>query len=80
LALNTTALEVNNERLQNLKDAVERHATLLYGHEENDHPGLITRIAKLEQIDNERTWTLRSIGVALLGVIGKFVYDFMSMV
>jgi hypothetical protein len=75
LANNTTALEVNNERLQNLKEAVERHAHVLYGHEENDHPGLITRIAKIEHADTERRWTLRSVVVAFLGLCGKFVYD-----
>jgi hypothetical protein len=80
LANNTTALEVNNERLQNLKDAVERHAHVLYGHEENDHPGLITRIAKIEQADTERRWTLRSVLIAFIGLCGKFVYDFITHV
>jgi hypothetical protein len=80
LALNTTALGVNNERLQNLKDAVERHATVLYGHEENDHPGMITRMAKIEQSDNERRWTLRTVTLAFVGVCVKLVYDFMSLI
>jgi hypothetical protein len=80
LALNTTALEVNNERLQNLKEAVERHATVLYGHEENDHPGLITRIAKIEQADTERKWSLRTVVIAFVSLAGKVVYDFISSI
>lgn len=80
LACNTAALGVNNERLQNLKEAVERHATVLYGHEENDHPGMITRMAKIEQSDNERRWTLRTVSVAFIGVCVKLIYDFMSLI
>lgn len=77
---NTIALEVNNERLANLKEAVDKHTTILYGHEENDRPGLITRIAKIEQADSERKWTLRSVTVAFLGLCVKSVYDWISHV
>ena len=80
LTNNTIALEVNNERLQNLKESVDRHATVLYGHEENDHPGLITRIAKIEQADTERKWSLRTVVMAFVGLAGKIVYDFISHV
>lgn len=80
LTNNTIALEVNNERLQNLKEAVDRHATVLYGHEENDHPGLITRIAKIEQADTERKWSLRTVVMAFVGLAGKIVYDFINLV
>lgn len=75
---NTIALEVNNERLQNLKESVDKHNHVLYGHEDNDHPGLITRIAKIEQADVERRWSLRTVVVAFVSLAGKTAYDFMS--
>lgn len=78
LSLNTTALELNNQRLKNLKESVDRHATILFGHESNDYPGLITRIAKIEQTDTERRWTLRTVLVACMGICAKFLYDFLS--
>ena len=74
----TTALEVNNERLQNLKESVDNHGTILYGAEENDHPGLTTRMAKIEQTETERKWTLRSVLVAFIGVVSKVAYDFFN--
>ena len=77
---NTIALEVNNERLQNLKEAVDRHAHVLYGHEENDHPGLITRLATLEKADKHRNVMLGTILTAAVGMIVKMAYDFISMV
>lgn len=75
LALNTTALEINNERLQNLKESVDKHATILYGSEDNGRPGLITRIAKVEQAEAERKWTLRSVTLAFIGLSAKFIWD-----
>ena len=59
---------------------MDRHATVLYGHEENDRPGMITRMAKIEQADTERKWTLRSVAIAFMGAVGKLFYDFINHV
>ena len=71
----TTALEVNNERLLTLKEAVDKHRVILFGHEENAHPGLITRVASIEKADKERKYTVRTVTGAFFALCGKFIWD-----
>jgi predicted metal-dependent phosphotriesterase family hydrolase len=74
----TTALEVNNERLQNLKEAMDKHRQILYGHDDGDKLGLIARMVSIEKMDKERKWTLRTVVASFLGMTGKVFWDLFS--
>jgi hypothetical protein len=75
----TVALQVNNVKLEMLVAAVDRHRVILFGHEENDKPGLITRIHTIENADKERRWTVRTVSVAFFGMLGKYLYDLFNL-
>lgn len=71
----TTALEVNNVKLQNLVVAVDRHREILYGHDDGDHPGLLHDMKELKKTETERRLTLRGVTAAFVGLVGKFLWD-----
>jgi hypothetical protein len=74
----TLSMEVNNERLDNLRIAVDRHRELLYGHDDGDHPGLLQDMKELKKTERERRLTLRGALVAFVGGLGamcKLVWD-----
>jgi hypothetical protein len=73
--LQTTALEINNERLENLRIAVDRHREILFGHNENDNKGLVAKMAELEKAEKERKWTVRTVAGSFMALLGKFLYD-----
>ena len=71
----TTALEVNNMKLENLCVAVDRHREILFGHDDGDKPGLLQDMNELKRTEKERRLTLRGVAVAFIGLVGKFCYD-----
>jgi len=71
----TTTLAVNNDRLDNLRIAVDRHREILYGHDDGDTPGLISKMKSLEKVETERKLTLRGVTAAFVGLCGKFLWD-----
>jgi len=73
--LQTTALEINNERLDNLRIAVDRHRIILYGHEDGDNLGLVTQMQELKKTEKERRLTLRGVTAAFTALVGKFCWD-----
>jgi len=73
--LQTTALEVNSERLDNLRIAVDRHREILYGHDDGVSPGLLSEMNELRKTEKERRLTLRGVTAAFVGLAGKFVWD-----
>jgi hypothetical protein len=74
--LQTTALEVNNERLDNLRIAVDRHRTILYGNDDGYRKGLVAQMDDLQKTERERKWTVRTVTASFLGLTGKFLWDF----
>lgn len=74
--LHTSALEVNNERLENLRVAVDRHREILYGHDDGQRTGLISDMRELQKSEKERKWTVRTVTASFLGLCGKFLWDF----
>jgi hypothetical protein len=74
--LHTTALGVNNERLDHLCKAVDRHREILYGHDDGDHIGLVAQMNELQKSETERKWTVRTVTASFLGLTGKFLWDF----
>jgi hypothetical protein len=73
--LQTTALEINNERLDNLRIAVDRHREILYGNNDGDHLGLVAEMQELKKTEKERRWTVRTVTAAFVGMVGKFLWD-----
>ena len=73
--LQTTALEVNNERLDNLRIAVDRHREILYGHDDGTRSGLLMEMNELRKTERERRLTLRGVTAAFVGLAGKFLWD-----
>lgn len=71
----TTVIEVNNERLENLRIAVDRHRELLYGHDDGFHAGLLHDMNELKKTEKERRLTLRGVTAAFVGLAGKFLWD-----
>lgn len=77
--LQTTALEVNNERLDNLRIAVDRHREILYGHDDGERLGLVAEMNELRKTEKERRLTLRGVTAAFLAMVGKFLWDIWSI-
>ena len=75
IGVHTSALQVNNERLNTLVSAVDRHREILYGHDDGDHPGLLHDMVELKNTEKERRLTLRGVAVAFMGMVGKVCYD-----
>ena len=74
----TLSMEVNNERLDNLRIAVDRHRELLYGHDDGEKPGLLQDMNEIKKTERERRLTLRGALVAFVGGLGavcKLVWD-----
>ena len=76
IAVQTTALQVNNVQLENLCVAVDRHREILYGHDDGDHPGLLQDMKELKKTEKERRMTLRGVALAFMTMVGKVCYDF----
>lgn len=75
IAVQTTALEVNNVELKNLCMAVDRHRIILYGDDDGDNEGLVTKMRGLEKTEMERKLSLRGVTAAFVGVCGKVIWD-----
>ena len=60
------------ERVDRLLEIGIRHDRLLAG---NGTAGLVTRLDRIEQIEARRRWTIRTIVVALLGVVGSMIAE-----
>jgi hypothetical protein len=73
--LQTTALEVNNERLENLRIAVDRHRIILFGNEDGERPGLLVQMNEMQKSERERRLTLRGVVAAFIALVGKFLWD-----
>jgi hypothetical protein len=71
----TTAIEVTNERLENLRIAVDRHREILFGHDDGEKPGLLQDMNELKRTEKERKLTLRGVTAAFVGLVGKFLWD-----
>lgn len=76
----TTTLQVNNHKLQNLKEAVDKHREILYGHDDGKELGLISRMHAIEKMDGERKLTLRVVTASFIGLLCKFFWDFFRTV
>lgn len=74
----TAVLEVNNQKIQDLKESVDRHRVILYGHDDGARLGLISRMHEIEKTETERKWTLRTVTTAFVGLASKFAWDFFS--
>ena len=53
---------------------MERHDRILIGNG-NGTPGIITRMDRIEQVAKTRSWNLRIIWTAIVGLITKLFYD-----
>ena len=73
--LQTVSLEVNNERLDNLRIAVDRHREILFGHDDGEHLGLVAEMTALRKVERERRWTVRTVTSAFMIMVGKFCWD-----
>jgi hypothetical protein len=51
---------------------LKKHEETLYG---NGKPGLNTRIDRIEQIEQNRKWSLRVLWSAMVGVFARIGYD-----
>jgi len=73
--LHTTALQLNTERLENLRKSVDRHHEILYGPADGEHLGLVQHMHEVRNADRERKWTIRTVTASFLGLSGKFIWD-----
>jgi hypothetical protein len=71
----TEMMAVTNERLDNLRVAVDRHREILYGHDDGDNEGLLSKMRALEKTETERRLSLRGVTAAFIGVCGKLIWD-----
>jgi hypothetical protein len=71
----TTVIEVNNERLENLRIAVDRHRVILFGNEDGEKVGLLTEMNEMKKMEKERKLTLRGVTAAFVAAVGKICYD-----
>jgi len=71
----TTALELNNDRLDHLRKAVDRHRELLYGNYGGETTGLISDVKNLKKTETERKWTMRTVMSGIVALLGNFVWD-----
>ena len=75
IAIHTSTIKVNNERLGNLCVAVDRHREILFGHDDGIKPGLLQDMSSLKKTEKERRLTLRGVTLAFMCLVGKFCYD-----
>ncbi len=75
IAAQTTIIEVNNVKLEQLCVAVDRHREILFGHDDGDKPGLLQDMSELKKTEKERRLTLRGVTAAFVGLVGKFLWD-----
>ncbi len=60
---------------EGLKELVENHNKLLYG---NGQAGLKEKVSALQASEEKRSWTLRALIIATLGLIANLIKDFMK--
>jgi len=71
----TVVMGVTNERLDNLRMAVDRHREILYGHDDGDRLGLVAEMGALTKKESERKWTMRAMTVSFFALLGNFFWD-----
>ena len=71
----TTTMEVMNERLDNLRSAVDRHRVLLYGPEDGHGVGLVAEMDQLKTTEQERKWTMRTVTASFFALLGNFLWN-----
>ena len=76
IAAQSTIIQVNNVKLDNLVLAVDRHREILFGHDDGDDPGLRQDMNELKRTEKERRLTLRGVTAAFVGMLGKVLWDF----
>lgn len=74
----TTVIQVNNERLENLRIAVDRHREILFGYDDGERKGLLGEMQELKKSEKERRMTLRTVSAAFVAAMGKICYDIFS--
>lgn len=57
------------DSLSQVRKDVDRHDTVIYG---NGKPGLKSIVEKLVEAEEKRTWTIRAISLAVIGLIANF--------
>ena len=75
----TCVMEVTNERLDNLRIAVDRHRIILYGNDDGDRKGLVSQMQEIQKTETERKWTVRTVTGSFLALTGKFMWDFFHL-
>jgi hypothetical protein len=51
---------------------VDKHDEAIYG---NGKPGLKTIVERLKEAEERRTWTIRAIGMAVIGLVANFIKE-----
>lgn len=80
IALSTEAMRNLTEQfkrtMQTMEQIIAKHNDELYGRE--DRAGLKIAVDRLIQTERERTWIIRAIITAVVGLVGKLGLDVMS--
>ena len=58
-----------------MMEHIEREELILRGDGSVEKPGMVLRLDRLEQTEQVRRWSLRTMWIALMGMIVKLVYD-----
>lgn len=58
--------------LVEVRKDVDKHDEAIYG---NGKPGLKTVVERLKEAEERRTWTIRAIGAAVIGLIANFIKE-----
>lgn len=79
LTLAVQALTLNREHDKKmtsiLGNKVDSLQTSVYGCTESKVTGLLTKMDRVEQIEDSRKWNLRAIWVAVIGILAGIVKD-----
>jgi len=74
LATHTEKLGHQSDKLDILFDKLEETAHTLYG-VGGKEDGITTRVKLIEKTEENRKYTIRSLFVMVVGIVGKVLYD-----
>lgn len=72
--IRTTINQISDSQL-NTNNKLDKIAESIVG---NGKIGLTTRLDRIEQIERGRKWLLRTVGVAVIGLLAKMVWGFLA--
>jgi len=68
-------LQSVGEGMTRMTEHIDREELILRGDGTKESPGMVLRLDRLEQTEEVRRWSLRTMWIALVAMTGKLIFD-----